>query len=178
MSLLQSPSRLLRTRSHGYTSQVSLHDKFTLGSVRIINSSASSFDRDAEDRVLGRDMLKQIGQVVTQIKPHHKLSLFEIGILADVIHRDKLNYSLLQYQCYWLVETMCQIIVLIYGNDLKSKSATKNALDPLPPSQYLPNLSCRWNSLLISTPKDDALKRIGDEYVKRRDEEFLKVDFY
>ena len=99
LSLLPSPSsRLLRL--HNYTSQISLHDRFTLNSVCMVNSSTSSLDCHAKDRVLGRGMIEHIGHVISQLKPHHNLSLFELGILADVIHHDVLMYSLLDNQCY------------------------------------------------------------------------------
>ena len=80
----------------------------------------------AEDRILGRGMFGnenpntgwEIGCVIHQIKLIN-LSLFELGILADVIYNEALSYSLLQNQCYWFVNTICNIVHLLYGGDFQ-----------------------------------------------------------
>ena len=95
----------------------SIPEMLTLASARAVNSSAwlSSFGL-AEDRISGSGRFaggREIGKVVCQIAPVG-LSLFELGILADVIHHDVPSYKLLQNQCYWFMLMVFEIVLRVY----------------------------------------------------------------
>ena len=143
-------------------SQYSLGENLTLASTQVINSSATSFDRVAEDRILGRRL---------EVKPL-KLSLYELGILVDVVHNEAPNYCLLQNQCYWFMGMIFNVISLLYSQELRKDPET------MTPAHYLPNLCGRWKNLLIVAPKDEALRRVAIKFSERREELFSKVYFH
>ena len=71
-----------------------------------MHSSSMSFDSVAEDRILGRGMFvkdsnvgihREIGLIVGQVVPVG-LSLFELGIIVDVIHNEEPDYSIFKNQ--------------------------------------------------------------------------------
>lgn len=69
--------------------------------------SATSLSKSflAADRIFAYEYFKgNVGQVVREIVPQ-ELSLFELGILADVVHSDCPSYNLLKNQCYWYLLT-------------------------------------------------------------------------
>jgi hypothetical protein len=163
------------------TSQHSLHEMFTLSSTRVVHSSSTSLANVlvAEDRILGggvfvKDSPKgkivggEIGQVIDEILPIN-LSLFELGILVDVIHNEAPNYSLLT-QCYWFRTIIFNIILLLYRNGLEDAAG-------LGPEDYLARLGNRWNGNLVSVVTEEELNRVEESFKDRKRVEFLKV-FY
>jgi len=171
VSSLLPPPRTLRSRS-----QYSLREKFTLASTEFIQSSTTSLDGVAEDRILGRGMLsnkailRDVGQVVRQSLPI-MLSLFELGILVDVVHNEDPDYSLLKSQCYWFLYLIFEVIILLYGDNLNT--AASNRVTPV---EYLPNLAGRWKNQLIIAPKDEILRKVATKFLERREEEFSRVN--
>ena len=168
-------SASLLPRLQSYASQYKLREKFSLSSTRAAHTSSASLNCVAEDHILGRGMrVGEIGRVARQIKPTN-LSLFELGILADVIHDEAPVYSLLQNQCYWFAGTLCDAVVLLYGDELCSPLTDGAQLGP---SCYLPKLAGRWKNMLIIEPKSDVLARVLVKFVQRQEEEFSKVSFF
>jgi hypothetical protein len=167
--LLPSPSRPLSRR----TSHHSLQEKLTLASARVIKSSTRlSSVCVAEDRILGSGSFagdRAVGQIVRQITPV-KLSLFELGILVDVIHNDAPSYNLFQNQCYWFMLMIFEVVLRVYDNTLDSQGG-------ISPDEYLPKLGGKWGGMLIVAPVEDVLERIERKFKERRDKEFSKVFF-
>ena len=114
-------------------------------------------------------ILREIGQVVRQIQPIN-LSLFELGILADVVHNEDPDYSLLKSQCYWFLHLIFEVVILLYGDNLNT------APDSVTPVDYLPNLAGRWKNQLIIAPKDEILRKVATKFLERREEEFSRVN--
>jgi hypothetical protein len=132
-------------------------------------------DGVAGDRILGRGMLsnkvilREIGQVVRQIRPI-KLSLFELGILVDVVHNEDPDYSLLKSQGYWFLYLIFEVVILLYGDN------PNTAPDSMTPIDDLPNLAGRWKNQLIIAPKDEMLRKVATKFLERREEEFSRVN--
>ena len=174
-SLLPSPSPSASQSSLVSSSQYPLRERLTLALTQVMHSSSTSLDCRAEDRILGRGMFvrnskifRDIGHVVRQISPIEDLSLFELGILVDVIHNEAPVYSLLNNQCYWFVNAICDLVVIMYG-DKDRLSGIKG------PSDYLPNLAGRWKSMRIVAPHKESLKRMVIKFTERQDREFSEV---
>ena len=155
------------TRPSRFKSQYSLREKFSLTSVEIMHSSSTSFDSVAVDRILGRGMflndsiLREIGKVVCQIQPVG-LSLFELGILTNVIHNEEPHYSLLKSQCYWFMNTIFNVVRILYRDNLNE---TPNMITP---DDYLPDSAGRFMDMLIVNPKDDLLCDIARRCSERQ----------
>jgi len=142
-----------------------------------MRSSTTSLDGVAEDRILGRGMLsnkailRDLGQVVRQIRPI-KLSLFELGILVDVVHNEDPEYSLLKSQCYWFLHIIFEVVVSLYGDSLNTVPHS------MTPVVYLPNMAGRWRNLLIIAPKDEFINEVASKFFHRKEEEFSRVKFH
>ena len=169
VSSLLHPIRPYRSKSH-----YSLRERFSLTSTQVLRSSTTSFDSVAEDRILGRGMFlndgvsREIGLVVSQVLPIG-LSLFELGILVDVIHNEDPHYSLLKSQCYWFLNTILEVVGILFQDNLQ------DAPNDLGPTDYLPNLAGHFMNLLIIEPNGDSLHEIAKKFIDRRDKEFSKV---
>jgi hypothetical protein len=122
------PSTSIPQFNTSHCSQHSLLKKITLGSTEALYSSITSLDCIAEDRILGRGKfvtddyqigglreggkpIQEIGLVIRQLQPID-LSLYELGILVDVIHKEAPEYSLLRNQCYWFTNTSLRYTVI------------------------------------------------------------------
>jgi hypothetical protein len=163
--LLPLPFSQTLTRQPSY---ISIPDLLSVGSVRGINSLTSSSKFSvAEDLFLGSARFteqREVGLVCREIAPVN-LSLFELGILADVIHNEAPTYDLLKNQCYWFLLTVFEVVLRVYVNSLDSQEG-------VPPDQYLPKLSGTFAGCLIIAPIEDDLKRVENTFRERRKEEF------
>lgn len=152
------------------TPRHSFAQRVTLKSAGSLNSSSSSLSGIAADRILGRAMKDlEIGQVILQIEPID-LSLFELGILVDVVHNEAPAYSVLQNQCYWFMSTIAEVVLSKYGNSLGEEAQA--------PVNYLPKTAGTWRSLQVAAPKDDLLEKVGQRFSVRKEEEFKVVSFH
>lgn len=142
-----------------------------MASARVMNSSTSLSSHGlAEDHISGSGRFSGncgIGQIVRQIAPV-KLSLFELGILVDVIHNDAPGYNLMQNQCYWFMLMIFEVVLQLYENTLDTRSG-------VPLDEYLPKLSGRWAGLLIVAPMEEVLNRVEKKFRGRQKDEFSKV---
>jgi hypothetical protein len=166
--LLPLPPQPLSRR----TSHHSITDVMTLTSARSLNSSFSS-GCVAEDRISGSGRFtgnNGIGKIVRQVAPLG-LSLFELGILVDVIHNDAPSYNLLRTQCYYLTLMIFEVTLRIYSNNLDTQSGVA-------PDQYLPQLSGSWAGLLIVAPREEDLVRVEKIFREQRDAEFSKASLF
>lgn len=157
-------------------SKLSLTEMASVSSIDLLHSSATSLSLHgiAEDRVFGDAVFLRksesdthLGVVTRQISPIG-LSLFELGILADVIHKHQPDYNLFRNQCYWFTSVIVAVVEVLHGNSLDVPSG---------PHMYLPDLSGRWNGILVSNVEGKELSKIAGEYIKRRTEEFNNVGF-
>jgi hypothetical protein len=168
-SLLPPPSRTLSRRP----SHHSIQDIVTLYSARMINSSSSINSVEAEDRISGSGRFSDQGngggngRVVREVAPVG-LSLFDMGILADVIHKEAPSYNVLQNQCYWFTLMIFEIILRVFENTLDSQKGVS-------PDKYLPKLSGKCAGLLIIAPSKEDLDRVEKKFRERQAEEFSKV---
>jgi hypothetical protein len=152
------------------TPRHSFAQRVTLKSAGSLNYSSSSLDGVAADRILGSAMMDtRIGQIILQIKPI-ELSLFELGILVDVVHNEAPDYSVLQNQCYWFMSTIIEVIISKYGDTLREEAQA--------PGEYLPKTAGTWRGLQIAAPKEGLLEKVGQRFSVRKEEEFKVVGFY
>jgi len=142
-----------------------------------MSASLRSVDRVAEDRIVGEGTrsfaIARDGRVVRQIKPTD-LSLFQLGILFNVIHHEAPNYSLLKYQSFWFVSTVLYIVESLWGNQLDKKEA-----DHPTPNEYLPLQQLgTWRSMPIIAPNPELVERVISKFFIKQMEEFSLVIFF
>jgi hypothetical protein len=112
-------------------------DKLTLSSAKVANVASKSIekfqkysDSAAVDQFLGEKFVFGIdrhGECVRYFKPKLRLSLFEVAILAEVIHQEYPKYVLLAESCYFFSAVLYQALEQIFG---ASESCTFGASAP------------------------------------------------
>jgi len=182
-----SPSNpLLESTPSPSSSNHLLHNLINLGTLVSVSAIHISMESSgklelayAQDQFTGGKDVKAtgsvLGQVVWQIQLQ-SLLLFNIVILADVVHHYTPLYSLFRCQCYWFAFIICAIIMKIctcssIGHpDLDSQDDIC-----IPPNSYLPNLAGRWMGILVSGVEEAVLKIIIDKYNARYAEKLNEV---
>ena len=157
-------------------SQYSLRDKYSIIPAQIMPSSITSFESVAEGRILGRGMFLKDGMggshreigFVRQIRPIG-LSLFELGIIIDVIHNEEPDHCVFENQDCWFLNTILVVVELLFNDNLNGMPDNM-ALD-----DYLPNLAGLGMNTLTIDPKNGLLHKIANRYLERRNKEFSKV---
>lgn len=152
----------------------SFRDFFSKVSVGGVHSSLSSHKGSfAEDRITGKGtfvngeaLARRMGRVELQLEPVD-LYLYELGILADVVHNYAPNYSIVDKQCYWFVKTIFDVVSILYPKAHEAK-----------PVDFLPNLAGRWRNLPILLPQNGVIEQVAVKFTQRQDEEFRKVKFF
>ena len=183
-----SPSDpLLRSTSSPSPSNSSLLrnliDSGTLASakaIHILTESTGKFKLAyAQDQFTGGknvdDSGSVLGQIIWQIQPQ-SLTLFQVVILANVVHNYALLYSLFRRQCYWFAFIICAVILKtctcssIGSPDLHTEDDIC-----IPPNSYLPNLAGRWMGILVRGVEEAVLKIMIEKYNARCDEKLDEV---
>lgn len=90
-------------------------------------------------------------QVVRRIKPKG-LYLFELALLADVVHKQDRLYSLFQNQRYWYANLICDAVVALYTCKEQDNRGNAYCQDGvyIPPNNYLPKLAGQWKRIPVS----------------------------
>jgi hypothetical protein len=150
-----------------------LVDSGTLISIKAVQASAESTGKFkiacARDQFTGgKDAgisADALGQVIWQIRPQC-LTLFELAILADVVHTYAPLYSLFKRQCYWFVSIICAVILRTRTCTSVSPPGLRPSSDNIciPPNSYLPDLAGRWKGILVSRVEETVLKIMIDKF--------------
>ena len=100
--------------------QLSFGDKITLSITKSSKSISNSLDNQmsvAFDRIQGEVAVKGpkygCGQIAQQIRPKD-MKLFELAVLADVVHNFALQYSLLDKNCFWFCSLILNSVKLLW----------------------------------------------------------------
>jgi hypothetical protein len=163
-----------RPQAKRAASPYTLGQRLSLGSTKLLDQSTSSSRVcTADDRILGEGMYINnvgpgLGKLVYEADPYN-LSLFELGILAHVVHCVAPNYKIFANQCYWFAKTIFDVVDLLYKKPVQSDAAQVD---------FLPPVAGHWKKILIVGKDSEETERIIDKYYHLRDEEFSKVSFY
>ena len=149
--------------------------------VAMARSSArsSSLELEAEDMISG--VKKQdLGKSIRQYKPDG-LSMWDVVLIAYVVHKLAPTYALFRSQCYWFANVIFEVIVALFPS--KSESETPPPGSPptlLLPNDYLPKEAGRWCGILINDPRVvEAVVSIAKCRFKTQQANYLaKVNLY
>ena len=173
-SLESSGSTLSKHLFQRSKSQSSLREKLKFASLGALDS----ISRSSGSTPVAEDLIKGEGSTgpalsVCQVVPEKDLSLFELGILANVIHEEDPKYCLLSRQCYWFVGTMLLVVESMWGNKLCKEEAGCPS-----PREYLPNQQGKWRNLSVNAePTEADIERVKSRFMERREEEFSLVGY-
>jgi len=142
----------------------SLHDNFSLTSVEAADSlmkslKKSSGNRLAVDHFVGGDIFADTryhGQVLQYFKPQN-LTLFDLAIIAEVVHDANPYYEILNSQCYFYA-------ALVYAAAEKFSTIPVSESADAPQTElveirgsYLSNRYGRWRGLKVTKVDPDSL---------------------
>lgn len=152
-----------------------------------VSASASSVSLtgryEAKDCFIGAKNIDVYGvytRNVNQVHPQ-SLFLFDLLILADVVHDYDPIYSLLKSQCFWYACTICKVVSMEYtcsttgGN--RGYSGVRDSVR-VPRNQYLPDLAGRWYGILITRVERAVSEVIRQKFRTRVEEKKAEVFFF
>jgi hypothetical protein len=145
-------------------------EKASLTVIQGMHSTSASLMEvtEAEDRILGSSYVKRAsygsGRVVSEINIGY-FSLFDLALLADVVHNVSPKYSLFKTHCYWFTKIMCDAV-----EQLSNNVDPDNCF-----GSHLPALSGTWNGVLVNDVENNALEDVLNEFRKRRRHEMEEV---
>ena len=152
----------------------------SLSSTKSLHTStigSTSFFRQADDRFLGSKNLEHYAKAchnVRQIRPLD-LSLFDLVVLADTVHKHDPIYSVFKSQCFWFASSICDVVIKEYTCTTVN-SQRDNLLTPppgrddicLPPNDYLPNLAGTWMGIAVNRVEDAVSSVLRREFRRHR----------
>jgi hypothetical protein len=147
-----------------------------LTSKSILKSFESVSDTNyADDRFIGfrnSDLYLKASRNLRQISPEG-FSLFDLAVLADVVHEQAPLYTLLHEQCFWFSMLICDIIESEYS--CKTVSSAEHGSFP---NNYLPNLEGKWNGITINSSEPaDVIRTAASKFQIQLKEETEEVSF-
>lgn len=165
-------------------------DKATLLSTRSADILSDSLkltlddhpDSSAIDQFLGERYVfspNWHGQNIRHFKPKKTLSLFELAILADVVHNEFPKYTLLKEQCYFFAGLIYSVIEYRFGVASSSKSNEYQDRDLVQiDGSRLSNKFGRWRGALISNVDHREVLDIVSKYEVAYALEIAKVNLH
>ena len=150
------------------TPQLSIGDALSMSATKASQVLADSLDKgdklDAFDRILGGHHLLQrrygCGQNARQIKPNN-LKLFELIVLAEVIHNFDPLYTFFDRNCYWYCNMLADAVIQIFGLDTSINPEDVARQEKyLPINPYQTEISGRWKGWKVSHTKPEDLTTV------------------
>jgi hypothetical protein len=125
---------------------------------------------EADDRFIGTENIEDYNHHdlnLRQICPQ-SLSLFELAVLADTVHKHDPLYSTMRSQGYWFASTICDIISKEYACSevTSTKHTVSNDDICIPPNDYLPDLTGRWMAIMVNRVKETVSLVIASKFRK------------
>jgi hypothetical protein len=162
----------------------SIGDTLSLSATKKSQAVLDSLDNGdkvegALDQVLGQKFVLQsrygLGRNARQIKPKD-LKLFELMVLAQVVHDFAPSYSRLNRNCYWFSNIMVDAVMNIFGLDssISPGDASRNAKF----ASYVSNISGRYKGWKVSESKGEDLKMIMHNFKVAHRRAISEVKFF
>jgi hypothetical protein len=151
-------------------------DTISLSATKVARALSDSMDkgsdRAAYDRLQGESMVfgrrYAYGQNAQWIKPK-ELSLFELVILAETVHRFAPKYSRLEKNCFWFGNIIFDAIIEIFhldDSESPGDGERERKFMQLDSDQNLPGprISGRWKGIKVSDTNHEDLSEIARKF--------------
>jgi hypothetical protein len=181
-------SSQLVSMEEGLGSGMLVRDGISLSAIQladlVMDTLKQSSTGKAVDQYEGGNIFEKrdLGQVVQFFKPLD-LTLFDLAIIAQVVHEANPNYSRLHTQCYYFAALVYEAAEK-YAGVLVSESADKTQTGLVKiQGSYLSNKCGRWNGVKVthvdrnSSVVDSVLARFEEERRNQIEEVFFKHKF-
>jgi hypothetical protein len=168
---------------------LSIVDKASLLSAQSFNALSESLrakvdslhDSPAIDHFLGEKYVFSLnwhGQNIRHFKPKETLSLFELAILADVVHKTYPKYTLLKEQCYFYAGIVYSALEREYGiSSCSSARLNEDRSLVFIDNSSLSNKFGRWKGVMVSSCDDEDVSNVVQKFRDERSSEIAKVSF-
>ena len=172
-------------------------DKVTLaGSRKLHTSEVAPVNIPAVDQWLGKNALLSNGYADADSDPQGDfspldVSLFDLAILAEVVHEEYPLYSIFKNQCYWFSHLILKAIIVISGLNKDANPGpdpTAMLISSLPATTpdsgdrmltqndfKFPSRQGTWRGMKISEITPIVLASVIGKYLERRVIELVKV---
>ena len=167
---LTNPEALFDPPRHTIIDKASLAGFSKLHTSRIISEPV---DSPALDEWLGSTQLDVLEFANASLQFEFapvKASLFELALLANVVHEEYPLYSLFDKQCYWFGNTIIRAMIALFGFPLSFDSP-----DHTLPDLQLPNTQGRWRGVKVSDVSPTILASVMWRYHTRLEKETRNV---
>ncbi len=122
-----------------------------VAATRSSSRSSPAVKLEAEDTILG--VKKQdLGRSMRQYDPEG-LCLFQLVVLAHVVHKIAPTYALFESQCYWYANVIFEVILLLFPSKSRTSAPPGSSPTVRLPDEYLPKEAGRWFGVLINDPR-------------------------
>ena len=163
---------------------LSIGDKATLSLIQTSDLMSDSLEKSdntlAIDRFLGQNYLRSTryhGQIVGYFKPH-LLTLFDLVLLAHVVHEMYPTYTLLGQQCFFYARLVYASIQKIFGiSPLKSADENGCLVYSIDSHLTVTFKYGRWKGILVNLIDEDTVSKVSDAYAVAYSDQVAKVFF-
>lgn len=140
----------------------------------------SGYQVTMDQFVCGNILVKEyLGQILQYFKPRN-LSLFQLAVIAQVVHMSYPNYAILNTQCYYYAALVYAVAEKI-GGIKASKDMDKENIDLVSISgSYLSNHYGQWKGLKVTRVEPDSVvvHRVLERFKKEFNNELAQVFFH
>lgn len=145
-------------------------------------SIPSKGHRQAEDRFIGGQNIAHYFHAshnIRQLRPE-AMSLFDLAVLADVVHDHDPLYSLFQHQCFWFASLVCEVVESVYVCRKVGGATGRKSISDIciPPNDYLPDLAGRWAGILINKVEEAVSSAVALNFRKCLQEKREEVSIF
>ena len=146
------------------------------------NSLNKGEKMDAFNQILGDAAILlpwySTGRSLCQIKPHN-LTLFQLLLLANVVHEISPQYSNVEKNCYWYANVIVDAVISMFGvhNDDPKADDDPASYDATRKRRFKPdpNISGRWHGWKVNHTKEGELVTIYSEFKTEYRDNLSKV---
>jgi hypothetical protein len=176
---------------HSSFSSLSAIDRATIASTQSADLLSESIrvkldelhDSPAVDQFMGEKFVFSAnwhGQNIRHLKPKKRLSLFQLVILADVVHMEFPKYKLLREQCFFFAALIYSTIEYHFGVNSSSSTILSVVEDPNHDLVHIENSRLsnrfgRYKGALLTEIQPQEVVDMATKYEKMFDLEIAKV---
>lgn len=156
----------------------SLTDTMSLTATKALSKNKGNDETPAMDLLLGRKHIYErrfSGRNARQIKPKN-MTLYELMILAQTVHKFAPFYSLLEKNCYWYCNIIFDACLELFHEDDSFRAGDNERIAKF--DKYDSSISGRWNGWLVSVTNVEDLAVIVRDYKVAHTEAFNMVIFF
>jgi hypothetical protein len=191
-SMASAPSSIA-SMEEGHSSSSSLSslsnvDKLTVVSTQVadvLSRSTELSDKftacDANDQFLGQKFVfdsKWHGENVRHFKPKNRLSLYEVALLANLVHKEFPKYNLLTVQCFFYADLVYRALEHRFGSQSGSSENVKENQDDLKvhiDNSVLSDKFGRYKGALLSKMAPKVVEDIVEKFTAAYAVEIVQV---